>query len=273
MSNFEFSQSINFGQYLPTNSIIHSLDARARILIFTFMMVALMFAQNAWMIFSGLMLMLILFRWSKVPLRFAWKAIRTPLPFLAFIAIFQLFRFAPSSTNGLIWAIGSFTITPAGLMAAFLLILRFTALILVISLASFTLSNSEIIYGMQSLLRPLNWLKIPSEDLVMIIQITIRFLPMLAQATEQIAKAQAARGAAWGVKEKNLLRRVKLIIPVILPMFLTSLQRAETMALAMDARGYGNHIQRGSYQVFTFQKKDGYALAAILILSLLILFL
>jgi energy-coupling factor transport system permease protein len=273
MSNFEFSQNLNFGQYLPTNSSIHNLDARARILIFTMLMIAIMFAQSPIMVISGLVLMLILFRLAKVPLKFSWKAIRTPLPFLLFLAIFQLFRFAPGINNPLLLSISSLSLTISGVIAAFMLILRFSALIMVISLASFTLSTSDIIYGMQSLLRPLNWLHIPSEDVVMILQITIRFLPMLGQATEQITKAQAARGAAWGLKEKNPLRRIKLIIPVIIPMFLTSLQRAETMALAMDARGYGNHIQRGSYQQFVFQLKDGYALAAVLLLALIILFL
>jgi energy-coupling factor transport system permease protein len=160
-----------------------------------------------------------------------------------------------------------------GLIAAGMIILRFVSLILVISLASHTLSTSDIIYGLQKLLRPLTWLKIPSEDFIMVVQITLRFLPLLGQATEQIAKAQAARGAAWGVKNQNLKQRIKLIIPVIVPMFLTSLQKSETMAMAMDSRGYGTNLRRGSYRQLAFKKQDGVLVLAAFIISIVILFL
>jgi len=126
---------------------------------------------------------------------------------------------------------------------------------------------------LQSLLKPLNWLKIPSEDFIMVVQITLGFLPLLGQATEQIAKAQAARGAAWGVKNQNFKQRIQLIIPVIVPMFLTSLQKAETMAIAMDSRGYGNHLTRGTYRQLTFMKQDGFLLVAAFFISALLLFL
>jgi energy-coupling factor transport system permease protein len=107
----------------------------------------------------------------------------------------------------------------------------------------------------------------------MVIQITLRFLPLLGQATEQIANAQAARGAAWGVKDQNLKQRIKLIIPVIVPMFLTSLQKSETMAMAMDSRGYGTNLDRGSYRQLDFKAQDGILIIAALIIAVLILIL
>lgn len=225
------------------------------------------------MVLTGLVVVVIVFLISGIPLKNALRGIRTPLPFLIFIAFFQLFRFAPGVSNQLIFSIWSFTITMQGLIAAGTIILRFVSLILTISLASFTLSTSDIIYGLQSLLRPLNWLKIPSEDFIIIVQITLRFLPLLGQSTEQIAKAQAARGAAWGVKKQNLKQRLQLIVPVIVPMFITSLQKAETMAMAMDSRGYGNHLKRGSYRQLSFKKQDGFLLVAAVLISALILIL
>lgn len=234
-------------------------------------MMAITFARNTYMVIAGLVIVLIMFLVARIPLKNALRGIRTPLPFLIFIAFFQLFRFSPGFENPLILTIWSFTITVQGLIAAGTIILRFVSLILTISLASFTLSTSDIIYGLQSLLRPLNWLKIPSEDFIMIVQITLRFLPLLGQATEQIAKAQAARGAAWGVKNQNLKQRVQLIIPVIVPMFITSLQKAETMAMAMDSRGYGNHLKRGSYRQLSFKKQDGFLVVTTMLISVLIL--
>jgi len=262
MSEFEFTQNLSFGQYLPTNSWFHQRDPRAKILLFFFLMMAITFARNTYMVFAGLLIVLFIFLISHIPLKNALRGIRTPLPFLIFIAFFQLFRFAPTADNPLILSIWSFTVTIQGFIAAGTIILRFVSLILTISLASFTLSTSDLIYGLQSLLKPLNWLKIPSEDFIMVVQ-----------ATEQIAKAQAARGAAWGVKNQNLKQRIQLIIPVIVPMFLTSLQKAETMAIAMDSRGYGNHLTRGAYRQLTFKKQDGFLLVAAFFISALLLFL
>lgn len=273
MASFEFTQNLSFGQYLPMNSWFHQRDPRAKILSLFFMMMAITFARNPFMVAIALVLVLIIFGVSKIPLKNALRGIRTPLPFLIFIAIFQLFRFPPGLENPILLKVWSLTITFQGLLSAGTIILRFVSLILVISLASFTMSTSDLIYGMQSLLRPLNWLKIPSEDLIVVIQITLRFLPMLGQATEQIAKAQAARGAAWGVKKQKLKDRIKLVLPVIVPMFLTSLQKAETMAMAMDSRGYGNHLTRGAYRQLTFKKQDGFLIGTALLVSILILFL
>ena len=273
MADFEFTQNLSFGQYLPTNSWFHKRDPRAKILLVIFLMIAMTFAKNPYMVIAGLLIVLVLFKISKIPFKNALRGIRTPLPFLVFIAFFQLFRFSPTVDNPLLLSIWSFTITMDGLIAAGMIILRFVSLILVISLASHTLSTSDIIYGLQKLLRPLTWLKIPSEDFIMVVQITLRFLPLLGQATEQIAKAQAARGAAWGVKNQNLKQRIKLIIPVIVPMFLTSLQKSETMAMAMDSRGYGTNLRRGSYRQLAFKKQDGMLVLAAFIILIVILFL
>lgn len=273
MAEFEFTQNLSFGQYLPTNSWFHRRDPRTKILVIFLLMIAITFARNSYMVVAGLFIVLSIFLVAQIPLKNALRGIRTPLPFLVFIAFFQLFRFSPGPDNDLILSIWSFTITSQGLIAAGTIILRFVSLILTISLASFTMSTSDLIYGLQSLFRPLNWFKIPSEDFIMVVQITLRFLPLLGQATEQIAKAQAARGASWGVKNQNLKQRIKLIIPVIVPMFLTSLQKAETMAMAMDSRGYGNLLKRGAYRQLNFKKQDGFLLIAVLLLSIVILFL
>jgi energy-coupling factor transport system permease protein len=273
MANFEYTQNLSFGQFLPLNSWLHQRDARAKLISYLLLVIVLTLLTDPILILFGLAFILSLYILAKIPLAYAFRGLLTPLPFLALIAILQLFRFAPSESNPLLFNLWALTITPQGVFAALILIIRFTALILVISLSSFTISTSDMIYGMQSLLRPLNWVGIPSEDLIMIFQITIRFLPMLGQAVEQIAKAQAARGAEWGVKKISLLQRVRVFIPVLVPMFLTSLQRAENMALAMDARGYGSHIKRGSYKTFEFKIQDGLFMAAVLLISIAMILL
>lgn len=268
MSAFEFSQNLSFGQYLPLDSWIHRLDARARIVGFIGLLLAITFASNVFMILTGLGLILIGFKISRVPFRYVLRTLKTPLIFLSIIAIFQFFRFAPDAFNPLVFAFGRLTVTINGLIAGLVVMVRFITLILLISLTSYTLSTSDMIYGLQSLLKPLKKLHIRSEDIILVIQVTLHYIPMLGQATEQIAKAQASRGASWGIKKQNIFQRVKTIYPVIIPMFLISLQRAENMALAMDARGYGTLDFRGSYRQLEFKKKDGIFLIAVLIIAI-----
>jgi energy-coupling factor transport system permease protein len=147
-------------------------------------------------------------------------------------------------------------IAVSDLIIGLILLLRFVALILGLTVASQTLSTSEITHGVESLLSPLKFFRFPVHDLVVILQVSLRFIPLLLQVAERIAKAQASRGAAWQKGKGGLFSRVKLIVPLILPLFLTSLRRAESMALAMDARGYGTQSQRSSLIRYRFGWKD-----------------
>jgi energy-coupling factor transport system permease protein len=273
MSQFSFSQRLSFGQYIHADSTIHRLDPRARILMFTLLVIALTFARSLYAVTAGVLSVLALYWLAKAPFKLLLKTLTSAIPLLAFIAFFQLFRFTADSANPLLLEVFRWQITLSGIWAALLVILRFAALIMVINLAGMTLATSEIIYGMQYLLRPLAWLKLPADDLVMILQITLRFFPLLTHSMEQIAKAQAARGAEWGAGEKNLFTRARRILPMLVPMFLTSLQQAERMALAMDARAYGYQQKRGAYHQFQFKAKDTTALVLTAILAIILLWL
>ncbi len=273
MSAFEFSQNLSFGQYLPLDSWIHRRDARARILAFLSLLLAITFTKNAWMVLLSLLIVIASFYLAKVPLQLSFRSLRTPLPFLAFIAFLQIFRFSPQPDNSLLLAIGSLTVTTQGLVAGAIVITRFISLILLISLTSYTLSTGDMIYGLQSLLKPLRLVGIHSDDFIMVVQITLHYLPMLGQSTEQIAKAQAARGASWGLKKQSLLQKIKTIYPVIIPMFLTSLQKAENMAMAMDARAYGSQKDRGSYKQLKFTRQDVFFLISSILISGLVIFI
>jgi energy-coupling factor transport system permease protein len=271
MSQFSFSQRLSFGQYIHADSTLHRLDPRARILMFILLVIALTFARSLCAVIAGVLLIFALYWLAKAPLKLLLKTLLGAIPLLAFIAFFQLFRFTTDGANPLLLQVFRWQITLSGIWAAIQVILRFTALIMVINLAGMTLATSEIIYGMQYLLRPLTWLKLPADDLVMVLQITLRFFPLLTHSMEQIAKAQAARGAEWGAREKNLITRARRILPMLVPMFLTSLQQAEGMALAMDARAYGYQQKRGAYHQFQFTGKDTAVVVLTAILAIILL--
>ena len=119
-----------------------------------------------------------------------------------------------------------------------MLLLRFACLILVLSLSSFTISNSQLIQGLGQLLAPFGRLGLPVADWVMAVQVMLRFLPLLAQVAERIARAQASRGAVWGTRKGSLFSRVRQVVPLTIPLFIMALRRAENMALAMEARAF-----------------------------------
>lgn len=257
MNNFEFLRLVNIGQYLPLDSFLHRRDPRAMIVAYTLLLAATTFTKSLQGILIALGVVLILFYVGRIPLKYPLRGLLPPLPFLFVLAVLQIFLSVrpPDALPLFQWRFLS--IYSDGLLAACKLLVRFTALILELSLASSTLSTSELIHGTESLLKPLTALRIPVHDLVMVIQVTFRFIPFLAQAAERIAKAQASRGAEWGTRKGGLLARTRQLIPLIVPLFMISLQRAETMALAMDARGYGSLPRRSSMVVLRFSWLDG----------------
>lgn len=255
MSDFEFLSSTTIGEYLPTGSIIHRVEPRAKLTAFGVLIIAITFTISPVGVALSLAVVLTGLAAARIPFKYALKSLWTPLPFLLFIALLQVFL-TPGSTSTPLVSWWIFHITSEGILSGVLIILRFSALILTISLMTCCISTSEMIQGLQRLLSPINRIGIPTMDFVMVVQVTLRFLPFLAQSAERIAKAQASRGAEWGVKSRGLVARAKQVIPLIIPLFTISLRRAETMAMAMDARGYGVNKNRTSLMEFTFGWRD-----------------
>jgi len=271
MSDFEFLPQASIGQYMPTGSILHRIEPRSKLIAFGVLILAITFSPTAAGISIGLLAALLGLIIAQVPLKFALKGLLYPLPFLIFIAILQVLFF-PRADQAVLLSFGPVRITMESIWSGAMLIFRFVGLILTLSLMSYCISTSEMIHGLQKLLKPLNRIGIRSMDLVMVIQVSLRFLPFLAQSAERIAKAQASRGAEWGVRSRGLLARVRQVVPLIIPLFTTSLQRAETLALAMDARVYGYKEDRTSMFSYAFNWREVIFLFLILLIVLAIIF-
>jgi energy-coupling factor transport system permease protein len=272
MNNFEFMGHVTIGQYLPSGSVIHHLDARARIIGLGLIFFAAVFTPHIEGLLIGFIVVLALLAAARVPIRFALRGLIPPLPFLLILAVLQVL-INPYPEHGMIlvkwWII---LISMSDILAGVIILIRFAVLILVLSLATFTISTSELIHGLDALFSPIERLGIPMRDFIMMLQITLRFIPFLAQSVERIAKAQAARGADWGSGNGGLINRTRQVIPMIVPLFVTSLRRAENLALAMDARGYGSGPKYSSMIVFHFKPKDAGALLLALAIGSVILF-
>jgi len=262
VNEFEFLRYLTIGQYIPTGSILHRLDARIRLLAAVIILGAITFAVHPAGLGIGLAIILIGFLVARIPISYGLRGMLAPLPFLAFLAILQVFFNPHAVASPLLLSWGIVHITVSDLWAGGMLMIRFMALIMGITLFSAVTSATEIINGLEGLLSPLNRLGIPVQDFVLMVQVTLHFIPFLAQAAERIAKAQASRGADWGTHSGGLFQRVRQVLPLIVPLFLTSLRRAENLALAMEARGYGSQTRRTSMVVMSLRLSDGFALLA-----------
>lgn len=261
-NEFEFLRGLPFGPYLPVNSPLHRLDPRSRILLIIFFMAALTIAQNPAGLFLGLAAALISWKIARVPLDPFWRGWRAALPFLLLLAALQVLLRSGGRAEPVLFSLGPLAASAADLWMGAALLLRFSAFMAVLGLAAASISESELTHGLESLLRPLELIRLPVYDFVTVIQVTMRYFPLLAQTAERIAKAQASRGADWQPAGWNLIQRARQIAPLIVPLFVVSLRRAENMALAMDARGYGSVSRRTSMTQLHFRAVDFVVLCA-----------
>jgi energy-coupling factor transport system permease protein len=272
-NEFEFLRGLPFGPYLPLESPLHRLDPRTRILITMVLMAALVISQSAPGLLVGLVIITSAWRVARVPYEPLLRGWRAALPFLLFLAALQILLRAGGRNEPVLIVVGPVAASAADLLAAAGLLLRFASFVGILGLAAASLSESELTRGLQFLLRPLAALRLPVHDFVAIIQVTLRYFPLLAQTAERIAKAQASRGADWSPAGWNIVRRVRQYIPLMVPLFITSLRRAENMALAMDSRGYGSRPTRTLMADLRYQPGDYAALALTFLLALVIVLL
>jgi energy-coupling factor transport system permease protein len=267
-NEFEFLRALPFGPYLPITSPVHRLDPRMRILITVVLLVALLVTRHFFGLILGVVIILGCWRLARTPIEPLWRGWLSVFPFLLILAVLQVL-FRVGNDPDVLFRIGALMISSADLDAGLALLLRFTGFMAVLGLAAASLSESEITRGLDALLHPLTILHLPVQDFVMSVQVTLRFFPLLAQTAERIAKAQASRGADWQPAGWNLVHRAKQIAPLIVPLFVASLRRAEAMALAMDARGFGSLPLRTSLVTLHYHRADWLAFAGTIIVTLL----
>jgi energy-coupling factor transport system permease protein len=272
MSEFEYLRNIPFGQVVPGDSPVHRLDPRARITLFTFLLSAVLFTPRPLGLLLGLAALLVGVRLARLPLGYTLRALRAPLPFILFLAVLQVFFNGTPDSGPVLLNLNIILITSSDVLTGVMLLLRFATMVIGITFAGQVLSTSELAHGIESMLSPLERAGLPVHDGVMVLLVTVRFLPFLAQSAERIAKAQASRGARWTRVGGGLLQRARATLPLLVPIFVTSLRRADVMALAMDARGYASRAHPTSLIEMRFTPRDALAIAISITLAALILF-
>jgi energy-coupling factor transport system permease protein len=238
-SEFELLGRVPIGQYLPTGSFVHHLDPRVKLLMVLLLIITVVVSTS--LIGLALLLLAILcgLLAARIPARFALAGLRPMLAFLLLLALLQVLAIPQYRAHAtVVWHWAILTVTDRSLLAGLLLITRFVTVMLGLSLFSFSTTTTELTHGVEHLLRPLQALRFPAHEFALVINISIRFLPILAEEAERLMKAQASRGADFGLAHRNVVLQARVLLPLLVPLFLVSLRRAEELTEAMEARCY-----------------------------------
>jgi energy-coupling factor transport system permease protein len=246
--NFELLRNVTIGQYIPTGSVIHRLDPRAKLLSALFLTLAISF--NTSLIANLLFLLVVMgIAWlARIPFSYIWRGLLLGLPVLIFIFVMQLLFLGSVEPAGQVYfEWGWFRITRYSVHLILISLLRIIAFIFLTSLVTMTATTTELTHGVERLLDPLRRFGVHSHELALILTITLRFVPTLAEELERIMKAQASRGGDVAVSIWRPDKMIKTVLPLIVPLFLGAFRRAEDLVLAMEARGYVSGADRTKF--------------------------
>ncbi|WP_425539786.1 energy-coupling factor transporter transmembrane component T family protein [Microaceticoccus formicicus] len=252
-------KDMTIGQYLPTDSIIHKLDPRIKIGIIGLFMVAVFLVNSIYLyipIFLGLILVMIA---AKISPSYVIKGIK-PLRFIIILTFLINALVTPGEVLAQFWI---FTLTKEGLLRASFMAIRLILLVMGTSMLTLTTSPIELTDGLESLFNPLKRFGFPAHELAMMMTIALRFIPTLIEESDKIMKAQMARGADF--ESGNLIDRAKNLVPLLVPLFINSLRRADELATAMEARCYRGGEGRTRLNELKTTGKDYVALVIVIL--------
>lgn len=253
-------KEFSFGQYYPTNSFVHKLDARFKILATIAYIVAVFLVQSfQFMGFVACLLFVLITTWaSKVPFFRVLKSIKGIMFFIILSAILQILF---NTQGNVLLDLSIIKITDVALVNAGFLVARISLIVLGASLLTLTTSPVELADGIESLMYPLKWIKFPVHEFALIMSIALRFIPTLLDETDRIIKAQKARGADFD--SGNIFKKAKALIPVLIPLLISAFRRADELADAMDARCYSGSKNRTKFKKMRPTWRDAIGLVLI----------
>lgn len=257
-------RDITIGQYYPTDSVIHKLDPRVKIVCTLLYLISLFLFKSVLGYVICTIFLIAVIRTSKVPFKFITKGLKPIILLLLITTIFNLFF---TTTGKILVSVGFIKITEDGLRASVYMVLRLIYLIIGSSLMTLTTTPNELTDGIESLLRPLNKVKVPVHEIAMMMSIALRFIPILLEETDKIMKAQIARGA--DLESGNIIQKAKSMIPILVPLFVSAFRRANDLAMAMEARCYRGGDGRTKMKPLIYKKRD-YVTYGVMLLYLVV---
>ena len=259
-------KDMTLGQFFPGNSILHRLDARIKILLTILYIVSIFLAKNEFCFALLLLSSAVLVVLSRLSVRVVLKGLKPVLFVLFFTMVLNLF-FTKGET--LIFKFHFVELYTEGIVRAVKMALRVVVLIVGTSvLLTYTTSPIVLTDAIESLLSPLKKIRVPVHDFAMMMTIALRFIPTLVEETDKIINAQKSRGADF--ESGGLLRRARALIPVLIPLFVSSFNRADELAVAMECRCYRGDVGRTRFVRMKMHARDGAALVLLLLFGTVI---
>lgn len=257
-----------FGRYIPGDSVIHRLDPRAK-LVASFYFIGIIFLANNWQsyLFFGIFTMFAVFL-SKISLIFFLRGVRPLILLIIFTVALQIL-FTRGGT--LYWSWGVFSLSSYGIQNGLFIFCRFVLIIFMSTLLTLTTPPLSMSDAIESLLNPLKKIHLPVHEIALMLSIALRFVPTLMCETEKIMNAQRARGVDFN--DGNLIQKVKAIVPLLIPLFVSSFNRAEDLATAMEARGYRGGEGRSKYRKLQWASRDTLVLVVFAAVTVVLVFL
>ena len=252
-------RDITLGQYYQTDSVIHRLDPRVKLVTTLCFIISLFIVDNVvGYVIAGLFLALII-KLSKVPVKFMVRGMKSILFLLIMAVVFNLFL-TPGEVVLSIWKLH---ITKEGIALASMMAVRLVFLIMGSSIMTLTTTPNNLTDGLESLMKPLKVIKVPVHEIAMMMSIALRFIPILLEETDKIMKAQIARGADF--ESGNLIKKAKSMVPLLVPLFISAFRRANDLATAMEARCYRGGDHRTKMKPLIYKKRDVFAYGTVCI--------
>ena len=245
-------KGISFGQYYPANSIIHKMDPRFKILIAVALIVGTFLCKSAISFAALLCIGISLIFISRIPMKIMLKSIKPLLFIIGFTVVVNIFFGTGEDLLLQVWKI---RIYAEGIWRAVFMFLRIFVLITATSIfLTYTTTPMDLTDALEALLAPLKLIHIPVHVFAMMMSITLRFIPTLTEETVKIMNAQKARGADF--VNGSLIKRVKALIPILIPLFSSAINRATQLADAMECRCYHGGEGRTRLNVMKWHASD-----------------
>ena len=261
-------KDITLGQFFPGKSYIHKLDPRTKLVLLLIYIVAL-FVAGDWISYGVMLAFLsICIIISKIPLKNIVRGMKPMMVILIITGLLNIFL-----TDGeIVWLeIGSVTITQEGVFRAIFMMARILMLVTGTFLLTYTTSPIALTDGLESLLKPLKVIRFPVHEISMMMCIALRFIPTLIEETDKIMSAQKARGADF--ESGGLLQRVKALVPILIPLFVSAFRRADELATAMECRCYHGGDGRTKMKLLRYKRRDfgAYGIGVLLMAGIIVL--
>ncbi|MDP4119757.1 MAG: energy-coupling factor transporter transmembrane component T [Bacillota bacterium] len=253
-------RDITLGQFFPGNSILHRMDPRMKIILMLTLIIFIFITFNFFALGLVVATVVVIVGCSGVPVKLFLKSLKAVIFILLFTSVLNLFY----GSGTALWHWGFLSITLAGIYFAIFISIRIIELIFISSSLTFTTQPTDLTDAIERLLKPLNHLHISVHEIAMMMTIALRFIPTLLEETDKIMSAQKARGA--DMESGNIVQRIKAMIPVLVPLFVSAFRRAYELAMAMECRCYRGGEGRTRMKQLHYSKVDFYCLGAVLII-------